>query len=185
MPDPTFFNSSAKFRRWLEENHQKETELLVGYYKVNSGKRSMTWSESVDEALCFGWIDGVRRRINDEAYSIRFSPRRENSIWSAINIRKFEELERTGRIRPAGAAAFKKRTEKRSAVYSYENEPKTFDPEFEKQFRRSKKGWSYFKKQPSWYQRLAIHYVMSAKQNKTRTSRLEKLILASEAGNRL
>jgi len=185
MTEPKFFASSQAFRNWLEKNHAKKNELLVGFYKVDSGKPSMTWSESVDEALCFGWIDGVRRRVSDEAYTIRFTPRRPDSIWSAINIRKIEELERSGRMRPAGVAAFKKRKEKKSVVYAYENEPKVFDPEFEKRFRAKKNAWNFFDEQPPWYKRRVVYFVMSAKQEKTRTSRLEKLILACEGKKRL
>src|SRR3954466_13273011 len=117
---PTFFTKQSDFRKWLQKNHKKETELLVGFYKVNSGKPSMTWSESVDEALCFGWIDGVRRTIDETAYQIRFTPRKASSIWSAVNIKKVEELKKKGLMKEAGLEAFSKRKEERSAIYSHE-----------------------------------------------------------------
>jgi uncharacterized protein YdeI (YjbR/CyaY-like superfamily) len=145
----------------------------------------MTWSESVDQALCFGWIDGVRRRIDDDSYSIRFTPRRPNSVWSAINIKKVEELSASGLMHPIGLEAFRKRDEKKSAIYAYENRPKKFAPEFEDEFRKSQEAWEFFANQPPGYKQLCTHYVMSAKQEKTRISRLAKLILASKAGKRL
>ena len=116
---PVFFDSPASFRRWLEANHQTETELLVGYYKVSTKKPSMTWSQSVDEAICFGWIDGIRRSVNDESYSIRFTPRNPKSNWSAVNIKKVEEMIRLGKMTSAGLAAFERRSDVRSARYSY------------------------------------------------------------------
>ena len=141
---PTFFKNQTDFRKWLAKNHDKATELLVGFYKVGSGKPSMTWPESVDQALCFGWIDGVRRRIDDESYSIRFTPRKPTSIWSAVNIKKVEELIKSGQMQPAGLAAFEKRTEHRSRIYAYENAPARLSPEFEKLFRANKKAWAFF-----------------------------------------
>jgi uncharacterized protein YdeI (YjbR/CyaY-like superfamily) len=145
----------------------------------------MTWSESVDQALCFGWIDGVRKRLDDDSYTIRFTPRRPRSVWSAINIKKVEELSARGLMHPRGLEAFKKRDEKRSAIYAYENRPKLFDQKFETEFRKNKEAWEFFLKQPPGYKQLCTHYVMSPKQEKTRISRLAKLILASEAGKRL
>lgn len=185
MTDPKFFTSQDAFRKWLEKNHDKKDELLVGFYKVGSGRPSMTWSESVDQALCFGWIDGVRKSLGDDSYTIRFSPRRRNSIWSSINIRKVDELTKKGLMHPSGFVAFEKRDEKKSAIYEYENRPKELAPEFVSKFKRNKKAWEYFNSQPPWYRRIGAHYVMSAKQEKTRTVRLERLILASEAGKRL
>jgi len=141
---PKFFPTQTDFRRWLEENHERETELLVGFYKVGSNKPSMTWPQSVDEALCFGWIDGVRRSLDAESYSIRFTPRKEKSVWSAVNIKKAEGLIKSGQMQPAGLAAYQKRTENKSRIYSYENEPAKLSPEFEKLFKANKKAWAFF-----------------------------------------
>src|SRR5918993_5745637 len=123
QPIPTFFAKQSDFRKWLQKNHKKETQLLVGFYKVGSGKPSMTWSQSVDEALCFGWIDGVRKSINEHSYSIRFTPRKPTSIWSAINIAKMDKLLKQGLVKPAGLASFNLRKESRSRIYSHEREP--------------------------------------------------------------
>ncbi len=161
------------------------SQLVVGFYKVKNAKPSMTWSESVDQALCFGWIDGVRKRLDDDSYSIRFTPRRPKSVWSAINIKKIEDLLAKELMHPSGVAAFDTRDEKRSAIYSYENRPKKLDRKYEEQFRKNKEGWEFFQKQPPGYLQRCTHYVMSAKHEKTRISRLEKLILASKVGKRL
>lgn len=182
---PTFFAKSSDFRKWLAKNHLTCTELLVGFYKVDSGKASMTWPQSVDEALCFGWIDGVRKRIDDDSYSIRFTPRKATSIWSAVNIKKIEDLTQKGLIQPAGLAAFEKRTEHRSSVYAYENEPAKLSPEFEKTFKAHKKAWAFFTAQAPSYQKTIIHWIMSAKQDATRRSRLDKTIAESEKQKRL
>ena len=179
---PRFFRNAAAFRRWLEKNHDRAGELLVGFYKVGSGRPSMTWPESVDEALAFGWIDGVRRRIDDASYSIRFTPRRRGSIWSAINSRRIAELEKLGRMHEAGRQAFARRDEKKSAIYSYENRPKSLPPEFEKKFRANAKAWRYFNEQRPSYRRVAIHWVMSAKKEETRERRLKTLIEDSANG---
>ena len=185
MNGPRFFPSKDDFRKWLADNHDKETELLVGFYKVDSGKASMTWSESVDQALCFGWIDGVRKRRDDESYTIRFTPRRPNSIWSSINIKKVEELSRDRLMMPSGVKAFDKKDDKKSAIYAYEKRPEKFETDIEKKFKNEQVAWEFFERQPPGYRRLCIHYVMSAKQEKTRISRLAKLILVSKAGKRL
>lgn len=177
---PKLFPTQTDFRRWLEENHERETELLVGFYKVGSGKPSMTWSQSVDEALCFGWIDGVRRSIDAESYAIRFTPRKPKSVWSAVNIKKVEELTEKGLMKSAGLAAFAKREESKSRIYAYENEQKQFSGEFEKQFKANEKAWNFFEKQANWYKKKAVSWVMTAKQDATRKSRLEKLITESE-----
>ena len=182
---PKFFATQADFRRWLEKNYDKETELLVGFYKVGSGKPSMNWSESVDQALCFGWIDGVRRKIDGESYSIRFTPRRVKSVWSAINIKKVEELTEKGLMRAAGLAAFAKRDENKSAIYAYENKPTEFSEELEKMFRANESAWEFFEKQANGYRKLMMFWVMSAKQNSTQIKRLEKLIEASAGGKKL
>jgi uncharacterized protein YdeI (YjbR/CyaY-like superfamily) len=177
---PTFFADQTDFRNWLARSHDKETELLVGFYKVGSGKRSMTWSEAVDQALCFGWIDGVRRRIDELSYSIRFTPRKPKSIWSRINIAKAEQLIADGAFQSAGLAAFQMRTEEKSGIYAYENDPAVLLPAYEKQFRGNKKAWAFFSAQAPSYQRVVIHRIMTAKQEKTRLSRLADAISSSE-----
>jgi uncharacterized protein YdeI (YjbR/CyaY-like superfamily) len=182
---PLFFETASGFRKWLDKNHQKETELLVGFYKVGSGKPSMTWSDSVDQALCYGWIDGVRKSMGDESYTIRFTPRKSASIWSTININKIEELTRKGFMQPAGIESFSKRSEKKSGIYSHENELKKLDAAYEKKFRSNKKAWDFFQSQPPSYKKVAIHLILTAKQEKTRLSRLEKYIIESAAGKRV
>lgn len=174
--NPVFFPDSGAFREWLEANHEKEKELLVGFYKVGSGKPSITWPQSVDEALCFGWIDGVRRSLNEESYCIRFTPRKAGSIWSAVNIKKMELLTKAGLMRPAGLAAFAKRSAEKSAIYSYEKKPVQLHKDFEKQFRANKKAWKFFHELAPSYQRTAINWVMSAKLEATRLKRMQTLI---------
>jgi uncharacterized protein YdeI (YjbR/CyaY-like superfamily) len=181
----TFFKTPATFRKWLEKNHLKEKELLVGFYKVDSGRQSITWSESVDQALCFGWIDGIRKSIDKECYTIRFTPRKPKSIWSAVNIKKVAELKEKGLMTEAGIAAFEKRDDKRSVIYSYEKAPVQLSPEFEKKFKANTKAFSFFKSLPPSVQRTSIHWVMSAKQEKTRISRMEILIRDSEAQRKI
>ncbi|MBD3583992.1 YdeI/OmpD-associated family protein [Flavobacterium selenitireducens] len=183
--EPTFFETPSDFRKWLERNHDSKTELLVGFYKVGSGKPSISWPESVDQALCFGWIDGVRKSIDSESYSIRFTPRKPTSIWSAVNIGKMEELTKAGLMRPEGEKAFAKRTEARSNIYSHETESVAFDAELEERFRQNEKAWAFFSAQPPSYRKVITHWVISAKQDKTRRSRLEKAIAESEKGKRL
>lgn len=182
---PIFFANASEFRNWLEANHQTEKEVLVGYYKVGTKKPSLTWSESVDEALCFGWIDGIRRSVDNESYCNRFTPRNPKSNWSAINIKKVEELIRQGRMKPAGLAAYEKRTEARSEVYSYENKPEQFSPELEAHFREHSAAWEFFSNQSTSYKRTVMYYIMGAKQEATRFSRLEKLIQACNEGKRM
>jgi len=173
---PIFFATPTAFRKWLEKNHQKKTELLVGFYKIDSGKPSITWSQSVDQALCFGWIDGVRKSIDEISYTIRFTPRKPTSIWSAINIRKVEELRSSGLMTSAGEKAFGHKTESKSGIYSHENEPANLDPSFTKLFKKEKVAWEYFNAQAPSYKRLMIYWIMNAKQEKTSLSRLEKTI---------
>ena len=185
MTKPTFFATPEQFRAWLERNHEKTPELLVGFYKKDSGKPSITWPESVDEALSFGWIDGIRRRIDDESYSIRFTPRRKGSIWSAVNIRRMESLINAGRVSPAGMRAWEARDEARSRVYSFENAPRELPPADEKKFRANRKAWKFFSEQPPGYRRQMIFRVTSAKREETCARRLEKLIEASANGLRL
>lgn len=177
----TFFPTQDKFRQWLKQHHKKETELIVGYYKVGSGKPSMTWSQSVDQALCFGWIDGIRRSLDDESYCIRFTPRKSTSIWSAINIKKIEELTRQGLMQPAGLTSFENRKENKSRIYSFENEEVKFPTALEKQFKANKKAWKYFQSLAVSYRKTSLHWVMSAKQEITRIKRLNLLIAESAA----
>lgn len=183
--EPKFFTTPEAFRTWLEKNHDKKTEIIVGFYKVASGRKSITWSESVDQALCFGWIDGVRRSIDEISYCNRFTPRKPGSNWSAININKVAELTKQGLMHPAGIAAFEKRLEDRSRVYAYENDPAKLSPEFEKLFKADKPAWKFFTTQAPSYQRVMVHWIMRAKQEATRLSRLEKTIKTSAEGKRV
>lgn len=179
---PLFFENQKQFRAWLKKNHDKETELLVGFYKVTSGKKSITWPQSVDEALCYGWIDGIRKSIDEVAYTIRFTPRKKNSIWSAVNIKKIEELTQKGLMQPPGLAAFQHRKDAKSAIYSYEKSPAVLDKQFEKKFKANKAAWAYFQSKAPSYQRTAISWVMNAKQESTRIRRMDTLIADSEQG---
>jgi len=177
---PTFFPKPADLRKWFEKNHLTEKELLVGFYKNASGKESITWPQSVDEALCFGWIDGIRRSIDDISYSIRFTPRNPKSIWSAINIKKVENLSKLGLMKPAGISAFEKLDPEKSKIYSFEQRSIKFDKKYETIFMRNKKAWVFFSKQVPSYRKPAIHWAMSAKQEETRLRRLNNLINDSE-----
>jgi uncharacterized protein YdeI (YjbR/CyaY-like superfamily) len=182
---PTFFANQNDFRKWLEENHQTESELLVGFYKVASGKPSMTWSESVDQALCFGWIDGIRRSIDDESYSIRFTPRRSGSTWSAVNINKMNELGAKSLLYPAGIEAYAKRKNNKSAIYAYENKPQNLTVKFLAIFAKNERAFAFYDKMPPYYKRTAAFWVMSAKKPETQLARLEKLMKACENGVKL
>jgi uncharacterized protein YdeI (YjbR/CyaY-like superfamily) len=179
---PTFFSKQSDFRKWLQKNHKKEAALIVGFYKVGSGKTSMTWSESVDEALCFGWIDGVRTSIDNDSYQIRFTQRKPASIWSAVNIKKIEALTAQGLMQPAGLASFEKRKEEKSRIYSHERKEASFTRDFEKQFKANKKAWAYFQSLAPSYKKTATHWVNSAKQDATKIKRLNELIEDSEKG---
>ena len=179
---PVFFPTQAHFRAWLAENHTNETELVVGYYKVGSGKPSMTWPQSVDEALCFGWIDGVRRSIDADSYCIRFTPRNPKSIWSAVNIAKIDVLTNQGLMQPMGLAAFEKRQENKSKIYAYEQQIVSLSEEFEQLFRADEKAWANFRAMPPSYQKTAINWVMSAKQNETASKRFRELMDDSALG---
>ncbi len=159
--------------------------MLVGFYKVSSNKPSITWSESVDQAICFGWIDGVRKSIDHEKYCIRFTPRKETSIWSAINIKKVEELSAKGLMHDSGIEIFKKRKEDKSRIYSYEKEVVSLSKEFEKKFKANKDAWKYFQQKPKSYTRPAIHWVMNAKREETKLKRLEELINDSSQGRKI
>ncbi|MBL8996500.1 MAG: YdeI/OmpD-associated family protein [Gemmatimonadetes bacterium] len=184
--DATYFRSAAAFRRWLAKHHATATELLVGYHKKGTGVSSMTWPESVDEALCYGWIDGVRRRVDEARYSIRFTPRRAKSIWSAVNIARVKVLTREGRIRPAGLAAYERRDEKRSAIYAYESVKRaTLTPAQRRLLKRSRQAWTFWEAQPPSYRQRCSHWVTTAKQESTRERRLARLITACEVGKRI
>ncbi|MFI5310743.1 MAG: YdeI family protein [Gemmatimonadales bacterium] len=183
---PRFFSTSAEWRAWLLRYHASKDELLVGFYKRDSGRPSITWPESVDEALCFGWIDGIRRRIDEISYSIRFTPRRSTSIWSAVNIRRVEELTRLGRMHPAGHAAHGKRQEHRSAIYSYEQRRNAkLSREQERAFKAHADAWSFFQVQAPSYRKVATYWVTSAKREETRARRLATLIDVSAKRRRL
>ena len=185
MAKPTFFKNAAEFGRWLAKHGATTPELLVGYYKVPTGKPSMTRSESVDEALCHGWIDGVRKRIDDEAYTIRFTPRRPTSIWSAINIAKVHELEAQGRMTEAGRKAFALRDEARSSIYAYERAVAALAPDDERTFKKHKAAWKYWAAAPPGYRKVILHYITSAKKPETRAARLARVIAACADGKRL
>jgi uncharacterized protein YdeI (YjbR/CyaY-like superfamily) len=185
MDNPSFFPGPSEFRQWLKKNHLNEKELLVGYYKTKSGKPSMTWPESVAEALCFGWIDGVRRSIDDESYSIRFSPRKPESIWSAINIKLAESLIRSGLMNPAGISAFKKRKEEKSKIYGYEKGYLPLSGVFLKKLKADKKAWVNFQSMDRTYRKLAMHWVMNAKLEATQKKRLEILMADCRAGKKI
>ncbi len=179
-----YFPSAAAFRDWLAEHHDKKAELLVGFYKRKSGRPSLTWPESVDAALAFGWIDGVRRSVDGDRYTIRFSPRKPTSIWSNVNIKKAETLIAAGLMAPAGLRAFERRLAQRSGVYSFEQEPKkqVLPAEYEAVLRGNKKAWAWFNEQAPWYRRTASHWVTSAKKEETRQKRLATLVADSAAG---
>ena len=182
---PRFFKTPAAFRKWLAANHAKAKELWVGFYKKASGKPSITWPESVDEALCFGWIDGVRKTIDDESYVIRFSPRKPNSIWSAVNIRNMERLIKEKRMTPAGLKAYEHKKEYRSGVYAYEQRPAELVEPYASQFKKSKAAWKFFQAQPPYYRKTMTWWIVSAKQEETRLKRLEKLIEISAKRQRM
>jgi uncharacterized protein YdeI (YjbR/CyaY-like superfamily) len=183
--NPKYFTTSTKFHDWLEKHHATSTELLVGFYKVGTGKHSITYQEALDEALCFGWIDGIRKTVDAERYTIRFTPRKPTSNWSNVNIKRLKELIAEGRVKPAGLAAFEARTAEKSGVYTYENRPQQLIAEYEKLFRANKQAWEFFQSQAPYYQRTACSWVMTAKKEETRLHRLATLIEDSAQGRRL
>jgi uncharacterized protein YdeI (YjbR/CyaY-like superfamily) len=184
--EPLFFATENDFREWLGSNHDKEQELLVGFYKAGSGKPSMTWPQSVDQALCFGWIDGVRRSAGPDAYTIRFTPRRATSIWSTVNIKKMEDLQQRGLMRPAGLAAFARRKESHSEIYSHEQKAvHELSPALAAAFKANEPAWDFFMKQAPSYRKAVIHLIMTAKHEKTQRSRFDKVVAASAKGERL
>lgn len=172
-----FFATPAEFRAWLEEHHASAPELWVGFHKKGSGRPSITWPEAVDEALCVGWIDGIRKSIDGESYRIRFTPRKPQSTWSAVNLARVEALTREGRMRPAGLKAFEKRTEAKTGIYAYEQRKAAeLDEASEQRFRSDPEAWEYFESRPPGYRKTAIWWVVSAKKEETRQKRLEQLI---------
>jgi uncharacterized protein YdeI (YjbR/CyaY-like superfamily) len=183
---PIFFATPAAFRNWLKKNHGSSREQWIGFYRKASGRPSITWPESVDEALCVGWIDGLRKTIDAESYKIRFTPRKKESNWSAINIARVKELTEQGRMQPAGHAAFARRTEAKSGIYAYENRSNAvLSKADEKRFRAHKKAWEFFQRQAPSYRQNVIWALATAKREETRRRKLERLIAESEAGRRL
>ncbi len=188
MPDPSeviFFPSPAEMRKWFRRHQASEKELWVGFYRKHSAKPSITWPESVDEALCVGWIDGIRKRIDQESYKIRFTPRRRASIWSAVNIRRAEVLTDEKRMQPAGLAAFAARRENKSGIYAHEQRPTELPHQYADELRRNRKAWDFFRAQPPSYRKTAIWWIISAKREETRRSRTARLTAASAQGERL
>jgi uncharacterized protein YdeI (YjbR/CyaY-like superfamily) len=185
VSEPTFFSSADEWRSWLAQHHDSADECLVGFVKVTTGEANLRWSESVDQALCFGWIDGVRRGIDDRTYSIRFTPRKPGSIWSAVNVKKVAALEAAGLMTGPGRAAFASRREAKTAIYSYEKAPAELAVAETARFEADVAAWAFFQRQAPWYRRTAIHWVTSAKREDTRERRLVQFITDSAAGRRL
>ena len=184
LPEPTFFRTEADFRRWLETNHAAAPELLVGFWKKGSGKPSIDWPQARDQALCFGWIDGLRKSLGEDAYTIRFTPRRNGSIWSKVNVERFEALKAAGLMTAAGEAAYE-RDKHRSGVYSYEKPLAELTPDEEALFRKNKAAWADWEKRPAGYRRSALGWIAGAKRPETRAKRLSELIAVSSEGRRL
>ena len=180
--EPVFFATPDEFRGWLKDNHAAVSELWVGFYKKGSGLPSITWPQSVDEALCFGWIDGLRKGIDEISYKIRFTPRRPTSNWSTVNIERVAVLTEEGRMRPAGLEAFSRRSEERSRIYSYEREHAALTEEEEDQLRATPAAWEFFQAQPPSYRKAATRWIVSAKKETTRQSRLARLVEDSASG---
>ena len=182
---PTFFKTAVDFRKWLSRHHNTASELLVGFYKKDSGKPSITWPESVDEALCFGWIDGIRKTVDAERYTIRFSPRKPTSIWSSVNIKRAGELISAGLMKAPGLEAFEARREYRSGIYSYEQRSAELPEPYLSTLKKNKNAWAFFKLQPPSYRKMMMWWIVCAKKEETRLSRLRKLIDESAAGRRI
>jgi uncharacterized protein YdeI (YjbR/CyaY-like superfamily) len=180
-----FFASPERFRTWLEKHHRTKRELLVGFHKKDSGLPSISWPESVDEALCYGWIDGVRKSLNATSYTIRFSPRRPGSIWSAINVRRAKAMIKEGRMTPAGKAAFEKRKANKVGIYSYEQRPIELEPRYRDLLRRNAAAWKFYQSQPPSYHKAVTWWILSAAREETRAKRLQQLIGDSERGLRV
>ena len=181
---PTFFRTQAAFRAWLEHHHRSEPELVVGLYHRGSGKPSMTYPEARDEALCFGWIDGIRRNYDARSYTVRFTPRKPGSVWSKVNLGRVRELRAEGRMRPAGLKVFEARDPRKAELYSFENRPRALDAGSLRAFRANRRAWAWFQGQAPWYRRTAAWWVMSAKREETRARRLAMLIAAAARGEK-
>jgi uncharacterized protein YdeI (YjbR/CyaY-like superfamily) len=181
----SFFSTPSALRRWFRQNHRAARELWVGFFKRNSGKPSITWPESVDEALCVGWIDGIRKSVDGDRYTIRFTPRKPASIWSAVNIARARALIAEGRMWPAGRKAFEARRENRSGIYSYEQRRARLEPPYEGKLRKNRAAWTFFEEQPPSYRKTAGWWVVSAKKEETRLKRLDRLIAHSARGSRI
>ena len=184
MAKPVFFSSEAEFRRWLEANHETAPELLVGFWKKSSGKPSVDWPQARDQALCFGWIDGLRKSLGDDSYTIRFTPRRKGSIWSNVNVERFNALKAADLMTPAGERAYEENKHK-SGLYAYENEQKSLSAGEERLFRSNEAAWSDWEQRPASYRRSALHWITGAKKAETRVKRLGELIAVSAQGRRL
>jgi uncharacterized protein YdeI (YjbR/CyaY-like superfamily) len=180
-----YFKTPAEFRRWLSAHHATDKELLVGFYKKASGLRGIGYKEAVDEALCFGWIDGIKKRVDEDSYMHRFSPRKAGSTWSAINTRRAAELVALGVMAPPGLEVFERRDRAKTKLYSYENRPAAFDAEIERTFRANAAAWTFFRAQPPGYQKLLTFWVMSAKKDEARLRRLAALVKSSAEGVRM
>jgi len=183
--EPRFFPSAGAFRRWLAANHDRVRELWVGFHKKDSGRPSVTYPEALDEALCFGWIDGVRKNVDATSYTIRFTPRKLDSFWSVVNTRRVAELMKASRMQAPGLAAFSRRDRSRTKRYSYERGAAKLTPAEQRRFEAEPKAWAFFRAQPPGYQRVATWYVASAKKDETRRKRLETLIASAARGERL
>jgi uncharacterized protein YdeI (YjbR/CyaY-like superfamily) len=183
--DVRYFETSADFRAWLEANHETATELWVGFHKKATGRPSITWPEAVDQALCFGWIDGIRKSVDEHSYTNRFTPRKPTSAWSKVNVDKVAKLAEAGLMMPAGRRAFEARDEARSGIYSFEQRPQELPPEYAARFQQNASAWAFYQAQPPGYQRLTTHWVTSAKREETRLKRLATLIEDSEHGRRI
>jgi uncharacterized protein YdeI (YjbR/CyaY-like superfamily) len=184
-PEATFFSSPAEFRRWLQRHHASARELWVGFHKKATGRQTITWAQAVDEALCFGWIDGVRKSVDGDRYANRFTPRRRGSTWSLVNTRRAQELIAEGRMRPAGLRAFEARDPARSGLYSFERANAALTPDAEARFRAETAAWQFFQAQPPGYRRTVLHWVTSARQQETRDRRLDILIRDCRNGERI
>jgi uncharacterized protein YdeI (YjbR/CyaY-like superfamily) len=182
---PRFFKTPADLRSWFERHHQTATELWVGYHKKGSRKPSITWPESVDEALCFGWIDGVRKGLDEDSYANRFTPRKPKSTWSAINVKRARELIDLGLMRPRGQAAFEARQENRTGIYSYEQRPPDLPPQYERKLRANERAWEFWRSVAPSYRKAATWWVISAKREDTRERRLATVIESSAKGERV
>lgn len=180
-----FFRTSHELRRWFDKNHHKATELWIGFHRKDSGLGGITYPEALDEALCYGWIDGIRKKLDDTSFTTRFTPRKKNSVWSNVNVRHVERLKETGRMMPPGLAAFDGKDAKRVGVYSFEREAAELEPAMKNRFRKNLKAWKFFESQPPYYRKLAAWYVISAKRDETRDKRLADLIHYSAKDERL